>query len=256
MTTGRLDDRALDTLFRSARTHRGWQDRPLPDGVLAELYDLAKWGPTNLNCSPMRLVFVKSPAAKERLRPCLDAGNVAQTMAAPATAIVGMDRAFYEHLPRLMPFVDARPLFAGDEPLVAATALRNASLQGAYLILAARAGPRLRADVRVRPRPGGRGLLRGHGGALELPVQPGLWRPGAALPARPAPRLRGRVPHRVKAARPGRAGAAMAAASANWRACPRGRVGRTAPARSRWRDVRLAGQGPSAGGSGGRALIS
>lgn len=133
----------LDQLFFHARTYRGsaqaWLDRPVPDALLQRLYDTAKMGPTSANCSPMRVVFVRTPEAKEKLRAVLDAGNVAQTMAAPVTAIVASDYSFYDQLPKLFPFADARSWFAGNDPLIDVTAFRNGSLQGAYLILAARA---------------------------------------------------------------------------------------------------------------------
>jgi len=134
-----LDDGVLDQVFREARTHNGWQDRPVSDKTLQQLYDLLKMGPTSANCSPGRFVFVKSPAAKERLRPCLSPNNVAKTMAAPATAIVAYDTEFYDKLPKLFPHVDARAWFAGNPSLIETTAFRNGSLQGGYLILAARA---------------------------------------------------------------------------------------------------------------------
>jgi len=134
-----LSDSALDTLFRAARTHRAWADREVSDVLLQAVYDLAKMAPTSANCQPMRVLFVTSPEAKERLRPALDKGNVAQTMAAPATAIVAHDMAFYEHMPYLAPHTDARSWFAGKDELIRATAFRNGSLQGAYLIVAARA---------------------------------------------------------------------------------------------------------------------
>jgi 3-hydroxypropanoate dehydrogenase len=135
----RLDDAALDTLFRNARTHSAWLDKPVPDELLHTLYDLAKMGPTSANCSPGRLVFVKSKEAKEKLRPSLAANNVEKTMAAPVTVIVGQDLAFYERLPYLFPHVDARSWFVGKPALIESTALRNSSLFGAYLILGARA---------------------------------------------------------------------------------------------------------------------
>jgi len=134
-----LSDAALDIVFRKARTHRAWQDRQVSDVLLQAMYDLAKMAPTSSNCSPMRLVFLKTAAAKERLRPALDKGNVAQTMAAPVTAIVAHDLQFHERLPRLAPHVDARAWFAGNDELIRSTAFRNGSLQGAYLIIAARA---------------------------------------------------------------------------------------------------------------------
>lgn len=135
----RLDDAALDVLFRTARTHNGWQDRPVPEELLRAVWDLARIGPTSANCSPARIVFVVSPAAKETLRPCLAPGNVDKTMAAPATAIIGHDLRFYERLPELFPHTDARSWFVGNQPLIETTAFRNGTLQGAYLIMAARA---------------------------------------------------------------------------------------------------------------------
>jgi 3-hydroxypropanoate dehydrogenase len=137
--TALLDDRALRQLFFEARTHRQWRVKEIPDSTLKTLVDLMKMGPTSANCSPARIIFVKSRAAKERLRPHLSAGNVEKTMAAPVTAIIGHDLAFYEHLPRLFPHQDARSWFVGKQELIRATAFRNGSLQGAYLILAARA---------------------------------------------------------------------------------------------------------------------
>jgi 3-hydroxypropanoate dehydrogenase len=134
-----LDDTALDTLFRAARTHNGWQRRPVSAAQLRAIYDLAKWGATSANCSPARFVFVVSEEAKEKLRPTLIAGNVDKTMAAPATVIVAYDLQFYEYLPKLFPHADARSWFAGNEELIRATAFRNGTLQGAYLMMAARA---------------------------------------------------------------------------------------------------------------------
>ena len=135
-----LDEEALDLLFMKARTHNGWQDRPVPEALLRRAVEIAKMGPTSANCSPMRLVFVLSPEGKERLRPALSEGNLAKTMAAPVTAIVAYDLEFYEHLPRLFPHApDARSWFAGKEAVIAETAFRNGTLQGAYLILALRA---------------------------------------------------------------------------------------------------------------------
>lgn len=135
----KLDDAALDQLFRSARTHNAWQDKPVPDSLLVELHELMKWGPTSANCWPLRVVYVKSPQAKERLIPLLMEGNRAKTLAAPVTAILGMDMAFYEQLPKLFPHTDARSWFVGNDALIEATAFRNSSLQGAYFMLAARA---------------------------------------------------------------------------------------------------------------------
>ena len=134
-----LSDGGLDLVFRAARSHRAWHDGEIGDVLLEAIYDLAKMGPTSGNCSPMRVVFVRSKDAKERLRPALDEGNVGKTMAAPVTAIIGHDMEFYEKLPMLSPHVDARSWFVGNDPLIAETAFRNGSLGGAYLMLAARA---------------------------------------------------------------------------------------------------------------------
>jgi len=134
-----LEDDALDVLFRTARTHNGWQPVPVGEGQLRAIYDLAKWGATSANCSPARFVFVVSEAAKEKLKPALLAGNVEKTMAAPATVIIGYDLAFHEHLPKLFPHDDARSWFAGNDELIRITSFRNGTLQGAYLMLAARA---------------------------------------------------------------------------------------------------------------------
>jgi 3-hydroxypropanoate dehydrogenase len=134
-----LSDDALDQLFREARTHSAWLPKPVDDALLRQIFSLAIMGPTSANSSPGRFVFVKTEQAKEQLRPALSAGNVDKTMAAPVTVIVGMDLAFYEHLPRLFPHADARSWFVGNEDAIRATAMRNSSLQGAYLIMAARA---------------------------------------------------------------------------------------------------------------------
>jgi 3-hydroxypropanoate dehydrogenase len=135
-----LADDALDTLFRHARTHTHWLPKPVDEAVLRAAYDLARIGPTSANMCPMRIVFVTTREAKEKLRPCLDAGNVDKTMAAPATAIIGMDVHFFEQLPRLYPHADARSWFKDrPEPVLEYIALRNSSLQGAYFLLAARA---------------------------------------------------------------------------------------------------------------------
>jgi 3-hydroxypropanoate dehydrogenase len=133
-----LNEEALNTIFLRARTHNGWLDEPVTDEILHRLYDLMKWGPTSANCSPARIVFVKSPTAKERLLECVAAGNIEKTKAAPVTAIVAHDLEFYEKLPELWPHVDARSWFVGNQPLIESTAFRNGTLQGAYLIVAAR----------------------------------------------------------------------------------------------------------------------
>ena len=135
-----LSDEGLDLLFRAARTHSAWRDEPVDDALLRQVYDLAKLGPTSANMSPLRVVFVKSKAAKEKLKPCLDAGNVEKTMRAPVTAIFGMDVHFYEKLPKLFPHADAKAWFKDlPENVLETIALRNSSLQGAYFMLAARA---------------------------------------------------------------------------------------------------------------------
>jgi len=126
-------------LFTEARTQNGYLDQPLPDARLHELYELLKWGPTSANSSPARFVFVRSAQAKEQLAACMSPGNQQKVREAPVTAIIGMDMAFYEQLPKLFPHTDARAWFVGKADLIAATAMRNSSLQGAYLIMAARA---------------------------------------------------------------------------------------------------------------------
>jgi 3-hydroxypropanoate dehydrogenase len=136
-----LTQDALDTLYFKARTHSFWLDQAVPDALLRRAYDIARMAPTSANCSPMRVVFVRSPEAKRRLLPALMEGNREKSLAAPVTAIIGHDSEFYEHLPRLFPHADARSWFAGpDNAAVAtATAFRNGTLQGAYFLLAARA---------------------------------------------------------------------------------------------------------------------
>jgi 3-hydroxypropanoate dehydrogenase len=134
-----VDSEALDRIFLSARTHNAWRDDPVADDLLRQLAAMVALGPTSANCEPARLVFVKSLVAKKRLEPFLAEGNRAKTMAAPVCVIIAYDMAFHEHLPRLFPHADARSWFVGDEAKVRETAFRNGSLQGAYLILAARA---------------------------------------------------------------------------------------------------------------------
>ena len=135
-----LNDQALDQIFRTARSYSAWLDEPVGDDMLQQIYGLMKWGPTSANASPARLVFVRSKAAKERLRPTLSPGNVDKTMAAPVTVIVAYDLLFFEKLPKLFPHSPGmRDLFASNPQLVEVTAKRNSSLQGAYLIVAARA---------------------------------------------------------------------------------------------------------------------
>jgi 3-hydroxypropanoate dehydrogenase len=134
-----LDNHSLDIIFRAARTHNEWLDKPVSDELLVQIYDLMKWAPTSANSSPARIVFVRSAAAKQRLLPALSSGNVDKTRAAPITAIIAYDIEFHEKLPKLFPQADARSWFAGNQPLIDITAFRNGTLQGAYLILAARA---------------------------------------------------------------------------------------------------------------------
>ena len=133
-----LTDTALDQLFRSARSYNAFSGE-IDDATLHRLYDLLKWGPTAANACPARFVFLRSPEAKARLAPALDAGNRDKTLAAPVTVIVAYDMAFYDKLPMLFPHVDARAWFVGKpEAALETVALRNGSLQGAYLMLAAR----------------------------------------------------------------------------------------------------------------------
>lgn len=135
-----LSPDSLDVLFRNARTHSAWLDRPVSDNLIRQIYDLAKWGPTSANTCPARFLFIRSKQAKERLRPVLSPGNVDKTMAAPVTLVVAYDLLFYKNLPRLFPHAPAMvKLFEENSQLVESTARRNSSLQGAYFIMAARA---------------------------------------------------------------------------------------------------------------------
>ena len=135
----RLDPAALKQLFLEARTQNKWLPKDVPDSLLRELIDITKMGPTSANCSPARIVFVKSKAAKERLKPLLAPGNIDKTMSAPVSAIIGHDMAFYDQLPQLFPHADAKSWFVGKPEHIGLTAFRNGSLQGAYLMVAARA---------------------------------------------------------------------------------------------------------------------
>jgi len=137
--TGKLDEATLDLLFRKARTYGAWLPKPVGDDTLRQIYELSKWGPTSANSCPARILFLRSPAAKQRLLPALSAGNVKKTMSAPVTAIIGYDLHFYEQLPKLFPHTDARAWFINTPELAEATARRNSALQGAYFMLAARA---------------------------------------------------------------------------------------------------------------------
>jgi 3-hydroxypropanoate dehydrogenase len=138
----KIDQAALDLLFLEARSQNGWAaDQPeITDDMLRQLFDITKWGPTSANCSPARFVFVRSKDGKERMRPALSSGNMEKTIAAPVTVIVAYDSHFYEKLPQLFPHSpDAKNWFTSSEKLAHETAFRNGTLQGAYLILAARA---------------------------------------------------------------------------------------------------------------------
>lgn len=138
-TTAELPKQALEQLFTEARTHHVWQPKPVPDETLRNLYDLAKWGPTSVNSQPMRLVFVRSQEAKAKLIPALQGGNVEQVKTAPVTVIIAHDERFYDHLPVLFPAFDVKPMFTSNEAMSRESAFRNGTLQGAYLMLAARA---------------------------------------------------------------------------------------------------------------------
>jgi 3-hydroxypropanoate dehydrogenase len=134
-----VDDSAMDILFREARTHSKWQSRPVTDEMLGELYELLKWAPTSANAAPARFAFLRSREAKERLRPALAPLNILKTMTAPVTVIVAYDLKFYEHLPKVFPHSPGMAkLFERNPEMVETTAKRNSSLQGAYLIMAAR----------------------------------------------------------------------------------------------------------------------
>jgi 3-hydroxypropanoate dehydrogenase len=136
----RLDAESIDLLFKEARTQNGWLDRPVSDVQLHELYETMKYGPTSMNTCPARVLFLRTAQAKERLLPALSPGNVEKTRAAPVCAVVAYDLKFYQQLPKLFPHnKDAAAIFEGKQDLIESTAFRNGSLQGAYLILAARA---------------------------------------------------------------------------------------------------------------------
>lgn len=135
----KLDDKSLDTIFREARTHNAWEDKQVSDDTLKALYDLMKWGPTSANCSPARIIFVKSKEAKEKLATVVSEGNLKKTMQAPVTAVIGYDVEFYERLPELFPHApEAKTWFNWSKEWAEQTAFRNGSLQGAYFMIAAR----------------------------------------------------------------------------------------------------------------------
>ncbi|HTR83321.1 MAG TPA: malonic semialdehyde reductase [Reyranella sp.] len=136
-----IDDKSLETILRGARTHNGWLPKPVSDADLRRIYDIMKWGPTSSNSQPARIVWVRTPEGKEKLKPALSSGNTAKTMEAPVTAIIAYDTRFYEHLPRVFPHnPTAQTWFSGEgkEEVAFLTAFRNGSLQGAYLMIAAR----------------------------------------------------------------------------------------------------------------------
>ncbi|MHA7880117.1 MAG: malonic semialdehyde reductase [Saccharospirillum sp.] len=139
MTEHALPQASLDRLFLQARTFHYWQDTAVSDDTLKQLYELMRWAPTSMNCNPARIYFLRTAQAKERLYPALDEGNIRKVEGAPVTAIVAYDRRFHDQLPTLFPHIDARAKFVGNEPLIEDTAFRNGTLQGGYMILAARA---------------------------------------------------------------------------------------------------------------------
>jgi 3-hydroxypropanoate dehydrogenase len=130
---------STEQLFTGARTHNGFSNEPVSEAQLRAIYDLMKWGPTSANMSPARIIFVTSPAAKDKLLTCVSPGNFEKTQAAPVTAIIGTDMTFYEHLPFLFPHADAKSWFVGKKDFIETSAFRNSSIQGGYFILAARA---------------------------------------------------------------------------------------------------------------------
>ena len=134
-----LSQEALAQLFTQARTHNGWRPIDVPDALLREAVEISRWGPTSANCSPLRIVFVRSPEAKAQLAPAMSPANRDKTIAAPATAIIGYDLDFIDRLPQLYPATDARAWFVGNDALIEETAFRNGTLQAAYFLLALRA---------------------------------------------------------------------------------------------------------------------
>ena len=135
----KLDDPSLKLLFEGARTHNVWQERTVSDSILGSLFDLMKMAPTSMNISPARIIFIKTKAGKERLKPALLAGNLEKTMTAPICAIIGHDLECWQQLPKLFPLKDMRGLFRDNPDFAQSTAFRNGSMQGAYFIMAARA---------------------------------------------------------------------------------------------------------------------
>ena len=139
MSRAQIDHAGLNLLFMEARTQNSWHQKPVPKDLMRRVFDLMKMAPTSANCSPGRFVFVASSEGKDKLKPALSEGNLAKTMSAPLTVIIAYDMEFYENLPKLFPHTDARAWFTGHDDLIHETAFRNGSLQGAYLMMAARA---------------------------------------------------------------------------------------------------------------------
>ena len=133
-----IDQTVLEQVFTHARTFNRFTDQPVSDETLRQLYDLLKWGPTSMNTQPARYVLLRSKESRQRLIPTLSPGNQAKTLAAPMTVIVAQDTRFFDHLPTQFPSYDAKPMFEGSAALAESTAFRNSTLQGAYLIIAAR----------------------------------------------------------------------------------------------------------------------
>jgi 3-hydroxypropanoate dehydrogenase len=134
-----ISKESIEQLFTEARTHHAWLNKPVSNELLRSVYELTKWGPTSVNSSPIRIFFVKSESEKEKLYPALGGSNVEQVKAAPVTAILAYDEKFYDQLTKLFPAFDAKPMFSSNSALSESTGFRNSSLQGAYLMLAARA---------------------------------------------------------------------------------------------------------------------
>ena len=135
---GNIDNAGQDLIFNTARTQNSWHPTAVAEELLRRVYDLTKMGPTSANCSPARFIFVVSKEGKEKLKPAISEGNLAKTMSAPVVAIIGYDTKFYDLLPELFPHADARSWFSGNEAVAQETAFRNSTLQGAYLMIAAR----------------------------------------------------------------------------------------------------------------------
>ena len=199
LASSRLGDAALRQLFLDARSQNRWLPQPVDDAVLRELYELARMAPTAANSQPMRLVFLTSGHAKERLRPALAPGNVEKTMTAPAVAIVAHDLGFYDHLPALMPHVDARAWFASKpaDEIRARCAARRRHAGRVSHPRRTRSGPGLRPHRGVRPRPGRRDLLPGRPVEVEFHPQPRLRGYNRPVSAQSTPKVRGRVPHHL-----------------------------------------------------------